>query len=46
MRHCNRILGMIDGRIVEAGTHDSLLANPKGLYARLWAMQSERASAL
>jgi len=42
VRDCNRIIGMVDGRIVEAGSHDQLLANPKGLYSRLWAMQSAR----
>jgi subfamily B ATP-binding cassette protein HlyB/CyaB len=46
VRDCDRIIGMIDGRIVEAGAHDELLANPKGLYARLWALQNERAATL
>jgi subfamily B ATP-binding cassette protein HlyB/CyaB len=46
VRDCDRIIGMIDGRIVEAGAHDELLANPKGLYARLWALQNERAAPL
>src|SRR5271157_3847257 len=45
VRDCDMIIGMIDGRLVEAGTHDELLKNPRGLYARLWAMQSERAEA-
>ena len=45
VRDCDAIIGMIDGRLVEAGTHDELLKNPQGLYARLWAMQSERAEA-
>jgi subfamily B ATP-binding cassette protein HlyB/CyaB len=45
VRDCDMIVGMIDGRLVEAGTHDELLKNPQGLYARLWAMQSERAEA-
>ena len=43
VRDCDVIIGMIDGRLVEAGSHDELLKNPQGLYARLWAMQSERA---
>lgn len=42
VRNCHRIVGMVDGRIVEQGTHDDLLANPNSLYARLWAMQSDR----
>lgn len=40
VRHCDRIIGMVDGRLVEAGTHDDLLRQPKGLYARLWALQN------
>jgi len=40
VRHCDRIIGMVDGRLVEAGNHDQLLRQPNGLYARLWAMQS------
>ena len=40
VRHCDRIIGMIDGRLVEAGTHEELLRQPKGLYARLWALQT------
>ncbi len=42
VRRCNRIIGMRDGRIVEAGTHDELLARSGGLYARLWALQNEQ----
>jgi subfamily B ATP-binding cassette protein HlyB/CyaB len=40
VRACDRIIGIVDGRIVEDGTHDSLLAQQGGLYARLWALQS------
>ena len=40
VRHCNRIIGMKDGRVVEEGTHDSLTASGKGLYAHLWALQN------
>ncbi len=43
VRGCNCILGMVDGRIVEAGSHEELLKRPNGLYARLWALQSEGA---
>ena len=43
VRPCSRIIGMHDGRIVEQGAHAELLARPNGLYARLWALQSEQA---
>jgi subfamily B ATP-binding cassette protein HlyB/CyaB len=39
VRHANRIIVMDKGRIVEGGTHETLLAKPKGIYAHLWAMQ-------
>jgi subfamily B ATP-binding cassette protein HlyB/CyaB len=42
VRDCDVIIGMIDGRLVEAGSHDELLKKPNGLYARLWAMQNDR----
>ncbi|WP_308917663.1 ABC transporter ATP-binding protein [Jannaschia sp. LMIT008] len=37
--HMDRIVVIDDGRIVEQGTHDALLA-AEGLYARFWARQS------
>ncbi len=40
VRHAHRIIVMDKGRIVETGSHDSLLTRANGLYARLWAMQS------
>jgi subfamily B ATP-binding cassette protein HlyB/CyaB len=43
VRPCHRIIGMRNGRIVEEGSHESLLAKPDGLYARLWALQTEQA---
>jgi subfamily B ATP-binding cassette protein HlyB/CyaB len=39
VRHANRIMVMDKGRIVEGGTHETLLSRPKGIYAHLWAMQ-------
>jgi subfamily B ATP-binding cassette protein HlyB/CyaB len=45
VRPCNRIVSIVDGRIVEIGSHEELLSNPKGLYAHLWALQSNQASA-
>ena len=45
VRDCDIIVGMIDGRLVQAGSHEELVKHPKGLYARLWAIQSERAEA-
>jgi subfamily B ATP-binding cassette protein HlyB/CyaB len=40
VRHCDRIIGMVDGRIVESGTHDELASRPGGLYARLLNIQN------
>jgi subfamily B ATP-binding cassette protein HlyB/CyaB len=45
VRDADKIIGMKDGRIVEAGTHDELLAMPDGLYSRLWQMQLNGAGA-
>ena len=45
VRPCTRIVGMQKGEIVEIGTHDELLARKGGLYARLWALQSDQARA-
>ena len=41
VRHCDRIVGIVDGEILEDGSHDELLKRPDGLYRRLWAMQGE-----
>lgn len=43
VRPCTRIIGMHEGRIVEQGSHAELLERPGGLYARLWALQTEQA---
>jgi subfamily B ATP-binding cassette protein HlyB/CyaB len=44
VRPCNRIYGIVDGRIIEAGSHSQLLRQPNGLYARLWALQNGEAA--
>jgi ATP-binding cassette, subfamily B, bacterial HlyB/CyaB len=43
VRPCNRIYGLVDGRIVEAGSHDDLVKRPDGLYAGLWTLQNSQA---
>ncbi len=45
VRRANRIIVMDKGRIVEAGPHDALVQQPKGLYAHLWRMQDGMGSA-
>jgi subfamily B ATP-binding cassette protein HlyB/CyaB len=45
VRPCGRIVGMARGEIVEVGTHEELLRREGGLYARLWALQSDQARA-
>ena len=39
IRHADVIFVVDDGRVVERGTHDELVAAPDGLYARLYAEQ-------
>jgi subfamily B ATP-binding cassette protein HlyB/CyaB len=41
VRPCNRIIGLYQGRIVEQGTHEELIARRGGLYAHLWALQND-----
>ena len=40
VRHCDSIVGMADGRIVEQGSHEELLQRAHSLYARLWNLQA------
>ncbi|MGE8131479.1 type I secretion system permease/ATPase [Methylobacterium sp. NPDC080182] len=44
VRDCDRILSVSDGRIVEDGTHESLLAAGDGPYAHFWRLQMRVAS--
>lgn len=43
IRHATSILVMSDGKIVERGTHDSLLANKEGRYRELFEKQFSEA---
>ena len=45
VRHCDRIIGMIKGEITEIGSHEELIRRRNGLYARLWALQTDQVSA-
>jgi ATP-binding cassette, subfamily B, bacterial HlyB/CyaB len=45
VRPCTRIVGLVQGEIVEVGSHSELLARPDGLYRRLWDLQSQMAQA-
>lgn len=42
VRSCNRIISMANGQIVEIGSHEELLSRPGGLYAHLWALQTDQ----
>ncbi len=41
VRNCHRIVGMADGRIIEIGTQEELLAKGDGVFAKLWALQND-----
>ena len=45
VRPCNRILTIVDGRIESIGSHDELLKQSDGFYARLWNAQTDRVPA-
>jgi subfamily B ATP-binding cassette protein HlyB/CyaB len=45
VRRCSRIIGIDQGCIVEEGTHEQLVARPNGLYAHLWALQTDQVQA-
>src|SRR6516225_6820928 len=39
VRSCDRIISLLQGHIVEQGTHDELVKREKGVYGHLWALQ-------
>lgn len=39
--HCDKIMVLDDGRIVEEGTHQKLLAR-RGIYANMWSLQESQ----
>jgi subfamily B ATP-binding cassette protein HlyB/CyaB len=39
VRACDRIFTIVDGRLIETGTHGQLMARHEGVYARLWRLQ-------
>ena len=41
VRHCDRIISLENGAIVEQGTHETLLVRTDSLYGRLWRMQAQ-----
>ncbi|MEC8520425.1 MAG: ATP-binding cassette domain-containing protein, partial [Candidatus Thermoplasmatota archaeon] len=42
VRHADRIVVLEQGKVVEDGTHDGLVAQA-GIYARLWSVQTGEA---
>jgi len=44
VRHCDRIISLAGGHIVEDGSHEELLQRPDGLYRRLWSLQTDQAT--
>jgi subfamily B ATP-binding cassette protein HlyB/CyaB len=44
VRHCDRIIAIENGTIVEEGTHESLLARANSVYARLWQIQANESN--
>jgi ATP-binding cassette, subfamily B, bacterial HlyB/CyaB len=45
VRHCDRIIAIENGAVVEEGNHHSLLARSESLYARLWRLQQQESDA-
>jgi subfamily B ATP-binding cassette protein HlyB/CyaB len=42
VKQCDRIISIVDGRIAESGKHADLLREKSGVYAKLWALQSDQ----
>ena len=42
MTDCDNIIILDQGRVIEQGTHDELLAKPNGHYANIWNSQRIR----
>ena len=40
-RFCDKIAVFNDGRVVQTGTHEQLLADENGKYAELWNAQAQ-----
>ena len=38
--HCDNIIVMNQGRVVEQGTHQELLQSIDGMYSRMWKVQN------
>jgi len=43
VRHCDRIIGLVNGEVTQAGSHDELLNQRDGIYHRLWNLQTKQA---
>ena len=45
VRHCDRIIALVDGQIAEAGSHDELTRLEGGTYRKLWMLQTQQVAA-